>query len=82
MAGNVLDERIDFDNAKSVEWELGKRFRINAIPSQAICYWSAVVRQLVDSRLVGAVRDFCLMGSVILIKPNKERVDSRFLSAL
>ena len=80
MAGNVLDERIDLDNAKSVEWELGKRFRKKCDPEPGdlllVSRGATIGRQCV----VGSAHDFCLMGSVILIKPSKERVDSRFLS--
>ena len=80
MAGNVLDDRIDFDNAKAVEWELGNKFRMKCDPERGdlllVSRGATIGRQCV----VDSDRDFCLMGSVILIKPQKERVDFRFLS--
>jgi type I restriction enzyme S subunit len=80
MAGNVLDDSIDFDNAKAVEWELGVRFRKKCDPELGdlllVSRGATIGRQCV----VSTTRKLCLMGSVILIKPHREEVDSWFLS--
>ena len=80
MAGNVLDDRIDLENCKMVESSLGESFRRKCDPIAGdllVVSRGATIGRLC---LVGTCRPFCMMGSVILVKPTKGLIDSRFLS--
>lgn len=80
MAGDVLEDQIDFGASKMVEIDLGNRFRRKCDPERndiLIVSRGATIGRLC---VVGAAPEFCLMGSVILLKPFKDKIDSRFLS--
>jgi type I restriction enzyme, S subunit len=81
MAGNVLDDRIDLKNCKKVETSVGNRFRRKCDPTLGDLL--VVSRGATIGRLcvVGTSEPFCLMGSVILVRPRKEVMDSQFLRA-
>lgn len=81
MAGNVLDDRIDLENCKMVERSLGEKFRRKCGPAPGdllVVSRGATIGRLcvVDSNDL-----FCLMGSVILIKPRVKLMEAQFLAA-
>jgi type I restriction enzyme S subunit len=82
MAGNVLEDSIDIAGAKKVDLMLGERFRRKCKPE--IGDLLLVSRGATIGRMcaLSANDSFCMMGSVILIKPIKEKIDSVFLSSL
>ena len=82
MAGNVLDDRIDLDAAKRVAEPLGMQFRKKCGPELGDLL--IVGRGATIGRLcrVNVDETFCLMGSVILVKPDRTLLDERFLSGM
>lgn len=82
MAGNVLDDRIDLKAAKRVETQLGQQFRKKCGPELGDLL--IVGRGATIGRLcrVNVEDTFCLMGSVILVKPDRSLLDERFLSGM
>lgn len=82
MAGNVLEDFVDIQNAKKVNTSLGQRFRKKCNPEKGDIL--LVSRGATIGRLctVDFSDDFCLMGSVILIKLNHLTVESRYLKSL
>lgn len=80
MAGDVLEDRIDFGSSKFVERDLGYRFRRKCDPEMddvLIVSRGATIGRLC---VVSTVQEFCLMGSVILVKPFRDKIDPIFLS--
>lgn len=82
MAGNVLEYCIDFQNSKKVEIQLGQQFRKKCKPE--IGDILLVSRGATIGRLcaVKSSKEFCLMGSVILIKIDNLLVTSKYLEYL
>jgi len=82
MAGNVLDNTVNIREAKRVEFSLGASFRRKCNPEHSDIL--LVSRGATIGRLckVDTVEPFCLMGSVILIKPNHEIVNASYLTNL
>lgn len=82
MAGNVLENTVDLSSAKKIDIEKGNLFRKKCDPEKADIL--LVSRGATIGRLckVDTSEQFCLMGSVILIKPNSDIVNSAFLTAL
>jgi type I restriction enzyme, S subunit len=82
MAGNVLDNAIDLRNTKKVEPALGERFRKKCGPDKGDLL--LVSRGATIGRLcsVDVPDRFCLMGSVILIKPDIAVLDNKYLTVL
>ncbi len=82
MAGNVLENSIDFKNTKFVEEQTGKKLQKKCLPQKddvLLVSRGATIGRLC---LVETTQDFCLMGSVILIKINPEIINPIFLSQL
>ena len=79
MAGNVLDDSVDLSHTKFVEVSEGERFRRKCNPESGDLL--VVSRGVTIGRLcvVHRTDTFCLMGSVILIKPLRGIVDVEFL---
>lgn len=80
MAGDVLEDQINIEAAKMVESDLGYRLRRKCDPERddlLIVSRGATIGRLC---VVDIGPDFCLMGSVILVKPFRDKIDSRFLS--
>ena len=82
MAGNVLVDQIDLDSSKRVDASLGQQFRKKCGPEFGDLL--IVGRGATIGRLcrVNVHDSFCLMGSVILIKPNRTMLDERYLSEM
>lgn len=82
MAGNVLEDFIDLRNSKKVETQLGHRFRKKCNPEKGDIL--LVSRGATIGRLctVNSYEEFCLMGSVILIKLSNSVVESKYLECL
>lgn len=82
MAGNVLDDLVDLRTAKTVDSTLGERFRKKCNPEKGDLL--LVSRGATIGRLcsIDFTDRFCLMGSVILIKPDSGLLDKKYLSAL
>lgn len=82
MAGNVLDDLVDLRTAKTVDSTLGERFRKKCNPEKGDLL--LVSRGATIGRLcsIDFTDRFCLMGSVILIKPDSGLLDNNYLSAL
>jgi type I restriction enzyme S subunit len=79
MAGNVLEAGVDLQNAKLVEFSLGEKFRKKCGPEQndiLIVSRGATIGRIC---VVRTSRPFCLMGSVILVKPLTKKVHPGFL---
>lgn len=81
MAGNVMENSIDISSAKRVDVALGKRFKRKCNPEPGDLL--VVSRGATIGRMCRLENheEFCLMGSVILIKPTKQLIDANFLSA-
>lgn len=81
MAGNVLDHTVNLRDTKFVEYGLGEFFRRKCDPEPSDIL--LVSRGATIGRLcrVDTSEVFCLMGSVILIKPIHRVVNSNFLVA-
>ncbi len=80
MAGDVWEDQINFRTCKMVESDIGYRFRRKCDPETddiLIVSRGATIGRLC---VVGVVPEFCLMGSVILLKPLRDKINSRFLS--
>lgn len=79
MAGNVRDGGVELDDCKMVETQLGERFRKKCNPEAGDLL--LVSRGATIGRLcaVGNGPEFCLMGSVILIKRLRDVMDCMFL---
>ena len=82
MAGHVLETGVDTKSARKVPSELGKAFRKKCNPEKNDLL--LVSRGATIGRLCRVTTSelFCLMGSVILIKPDHDIVNSAFLSEL
>jgi type I restriction enzyme, S subunit len=82
MAGNVLEDRIEITSAKKVEYSLGQQFRKKCGPEFGDLL--IVGRGATIGRLcrVNQHEVFCLMGSVILLKPDRTVLNERFLSGM
>jgi type I restriction enzyme, S subunit len=82
MAGNVLEDFIDLQNSKKVEIQLGHRFRKKCNPEKGDIL--LVSRGATIGRLctVNFSEEFCLMGSVILIKLSNSVIESKYLERL
>jgi type I restriction enzyme S subunit len=82
MAGNVLVDQIDLGSAKRVEASLGQQFRKKCGPEFGdllIVGRGATIGRLCRVNLHDS---FCLMGSVILVKPDRSMLDERYLSGM
>jgi type I restriction enzyme S subunit len=81
MAGNVLEDRVELSAAKKVSQTLGERFRRKCGPENGDLL--LVSRGATIGRLCSITTEnqFCLMGSVILIKPRRAIVRTEYLSA-
>jgi type I restriction enzyme S subunit len=81
MAGNVLDHTVSIRDTKFVEYDLGESFRKKCNPELSDVL--LVSRGATIGRLcrVDTPEPFCLMGSVILLKPDHQMVKSTFLVA-
>lgn len=82
MAGNVLEASIEFAETKFVEISLGERFRKKCNPERGDLL--IVSRGATIGRMCAVDTDnvFCLMGSVILMKIKKEKLNTAFVSGL
>lgn len=82
MAGNILENGVDIENAKYVEKSLGVKFRRKCDPEKNDIL--LVSRGATIGRLcvVDTERPFCLMGSVIQIKLLKNLTNAAYLSEL
>jgi type I restriction enzyme S subunit len=82
LAGNVLDHTVNIRDAKFVDYALGDSFRKKCNPELSDIL--LVSRGATIGRLcrVDTTEPFCLMGSVILLKPNHQIVNSTFLVSL
>lgn len=82
MAGNVLDDLVDLRTAKTIDSTLGERFRKKCNPEKGDLL--LVSRGATIGRLcsIDFTDRFCLMGSVILIKPDSGLLNNKYLSAL
>jgi type I restriction enzyme S subunit len=81
MAGEVLDDKINLADAKRVEISLGDRFRRKCNPERGDVLLVSRGATIGRSCVVDTDDIFCLMGSVILIKPDREKLESEYLSA-
>lgn len=82
MAGNVLENSITLNNAKKVDVHLGQKFRKKCNPEKGdllMVSRGATIGRMCPVNIDDA---FCLMGSVILIKPKKEHIHPAFVTAL
>jgi type I restriction enzyme S subunit len=82
MAGNVTSAGVDLQSCKRVEWTLGEKFRRKCDPIAGdllVVSRGATIGRLCVVRTEDV---FCLMGSVILIRPKKPVIESEFLGAL
>jgi type I restriction enzyme S subunit len=81
MAGNVLDNTVNLEDTKFVEHSLGESFRKKCNPELSDIL--LVSRGATIGRLcrVDTSAPFCLMGSVILLKPVHAAVNVEFLVA-
>ena len=80
MAGNVLESGVDLVGAKRVDISLGERFRRKCAPERNDILLVSRGATIGRMCLVYTSHPFCLMGSVILIKPDASKVHSGFLS--
>ncbi|MEI8368710.1 MAG: restriction endonuclease subunit S [Planctomycetia bacterium] len=79
MAGNVHEDGVVVDSAKCVERTLGERFRRKCDPEVNDILLVSRGATIGRSCLVTFTAPFCLMGSVILLKPLRGGVHPSFL---
>jgi type I restriction enzyme S subunit len=82
MAGNVLDDQVDIDSSKKVSIEAGEGYRRKCDPERGdilLVSRGATIGRLCE---VSNESKFCLMGSVILLKPNRSMVFPVYLRSL
>ncbi|MGB9118971.1 restriction endonuclease subunit S [Bradyrhizobium sp.] len=82
MASQVLDDGIDIGEAKFVSVADGERFRRKCGPQKGDILIVGRGATIGRTSIVDVSTSFCLMGSVILIKPEAKLVDSRYLTVL
>jgi len=82
MAGNVLEEKIELETTRNVSIEDGSKFRKKCNPSYGDLLMVSRGATIGRMTVVDVETDFCLMGSVILIKLDTSKVHSLYLSAL
>jgi type I restriction enzyme S subunit len=82
MASQVLDDGIDICEAKFVSHADGERFRRKCAPEKGDILIVGRGATIGRTSIVDTPRPFCLMGSVILLKPEAKLVDSTYLATL
>jgi type I restriction enzyme S subunit len=82
MASQVLDDGIDIREAKFVSHADGERFRRKCAPEKGDILIVGRGATIGRTSVVDTSTPFCLMGSVILLKPEAKLVDSTYLATL
>lgn len=82
MAGHVLESGVSFLGTRKVSLEDGERFRRKCRPELGDLLLVSRGATIGRCCVLTDSSPFCLMGSVILIKPNRERLCSQYLQAL
>ena len=82
MAANVLHHGVSFDDVKFVTKEDGARFRKKCGPTRNDLLIVSRGATIGRCSIVDTDTPFCLMGSVILVKPNEEIAGSTYLKWL
>ncbi len=82
MAGNVLEEKIELETTRHVSIDDGSKFRKKCNPNYGDLLMVSRGATIGRVTVVDVETDFCLMGSVILIKLDASKVHSLYLSAL
>jgi type I restriction enzyme, S subunit len=82
MAGNVLEDFVDLDGCKVVAISMGQKYRKKCDPEIGDLLIVSRGATIGRSCIVNTDSLFCLMGSVILLKVEKDLVESRYLSAV
>ncbi len=82
MAGNVLEDSVDIFGAKKVTEALGDRFRVKCKPELGDLLMVSRGATIGRMCAVKTLEAFCLMGSVILIKVKKDKVNTDFVASL
>ncbi len=82
MAGNVLENDVELTLAKKVSTEDGHKFRKKCKPEKNDLLLVSRGATIGRMTIVKSSDEFCLMGSVILIKVNLSKVNPTYLTTL
>jgi type I restriction enzyme S subunit len=82
MAGNVLENDVELSLAKKVSTEDGHKFRKKCKPEKYDLLLVSRGATIGRMTIVNSSDEFCLMGSVILIKVNLDKVNPIYLTTL
>lgn len=79
FVGNVSSGVLHFDNAKRVSLNYFQALRQHRVPRRGDILYTAVGATLGIPALVETDEPFCFQRHVAILKPNRDRVDARFL---
>lgn len=82
MAKNVLNNSVDLTDVSLISWEDLQKFRKKCNPEKDDVLLVGRGATIGRTCVIDTDREFALMGSVILIKPNKDLLNSYFLKNL
>jgi type I restriction enzyme S subunit len=79
FVGNVSSGRLHFENSKRVSLAYFKSLKSHRLPERGDILYSAVGATLGIPAVVDSDEPFCFQRHVAILKPNRKRVDSRFV---
>jgi type I restriction enzyme, S subunit len=79
FVGNVSSARLHFENNKRVSAEYFETLKPQRLPKRGDILYSAVGATLGIPAVVDTDEPFCFQRHVAILKPNRERVESRFV---
>ena len=79
FVGNVSSARLHFENTKRVSPDYFKTLKPQRLPERGDILYSAVGATLGVPAIVDTDEPFCFQRHVAILKPDRERVDSRFV---
>jgi type I restriction enzyme S subunit len=79
FVGNVSSGRLHFDNSKRVSPEYFGTLKSHRLPERGDVLYSAVGATLGIPAVVDCEEPFCFQRHVAILKPDRQRVDSKFV---
>lgn len=79
FVGNVSSGRLHFENSKRVSLEYFQAIKKSRLPQRGDILYSAVGATLGIPAIVDSDEPFCFQRHVAILKPDRQKADSRFL---
>jgi type I restriction enzyme S subunit len=79
FVGNVSSGRLHFDGSKRVSPEYFRSLKAHRLPERGDILYSAVGATLGIPAVVNTDEPFCFQRHIAILKPDRKRVDSRFV---